>query len=316
VPLRVLFFGTPSFAIPTLRALLDSDHEVVGVVTQPDRPRDRGRKVQPPPVKLLAEARGVAILQPDTLKGDASVGAMRALAPDLGVVAAYGKLLPESVLAVPRLGLINVHASLLPRHRGASPVHAAVAAGDIETGVTIMRVVKALDAGPVLARARTAIGSEETSGDVEARLAEIGGPLLVTVVDRLAAGPVEEEAQDESLATYAPRLTKADGLIVWMRSARQVHDHVRAMHPWPGAFTFVGALRLAVHRTEPRGPVSAPPGTLVEAHGDSLVVATGDAGSIALVEVQPAGRRAVTAREFLAGHPVDAGALLPSSIPT
>jgi methionyl-tRNA formyltransferase len=286
------------------------------VVTQPDRPRDRGRKVQPPSVKRLAQARGVAVLQPDTLKDVAFVEAMRALTPDLGVVAAYGKLLPERVLAVPRLGLINVHASLLPRHRGASPVHAAVAAGDTETGVTIMRVVKALDAGPMLARARTAIGPDETTGAIEARLAEIGGPLLVTVVDRLAAGRVDEEAQDESLATYAPRLTKADGLIVWTRSARQVHDHVRAMHPWPGAFTFVGAARIAVHRTQPRGSVSAPPGTLVEAHGDSLVVATGDASSIALLELQPAGRRAMTAREFLAGHSVEAGALLPSSIST
>jgi methionyl-tRNA formyltransferase len=306
-PLRVVFFGTPEFAVPTLDALLASRHRVRGVVTQPDRPRGRGQRTSDSPVKTRAVAAGVPVLQPFSLKDSAFVPALQSLQADLGVVAAYGKILTDSVLAVPRLGMLNVHASLLPRHRGAAPVHRAILAGDVETGVTIMRVVKALDAGPMLAAAGRPIGPDETSEDVERDLASLGASLLVRTLDDLANGESRETPQDDSRATYAHRLVKEDGVINWEWPARRVHNQVRGLHPWPHAFTFHGGSRLIVLRTSvPDKPADRPPGTILAARGDELSIATGD-GTLDIIQLQAEGKRPMTPREFLAGHRLPQG---------
>jgi len=306
-PLRIVFFGTPEFAVPTLEALIASRHEVVAVVTQPDRPRGRGQKTSDAPVKARALQAGIAVIQPDRLKDEAFLQALDAFRADLGVVAAYGRILTDAVLAIPRLGMINVHASLLPKYRGAAPVHRAIIHGETETGVTIMRVVKALDAGPMLAAVRRLIGPDETSAAVERDLAALGAPLLVSIADELSEGPVLETPQVDAEATYAPRLTKSDGVVDWTASARDVHNRIRGLHPWPHAYTFLHADRLILHRSAiDNAPTSAPPGTILEAAGDRLVAATGS-GALRLVEVQPEGKRALAARDFLTGHRLAAG---------
>lgn len=308
---KVIFFGTPAFAVPTLEALLASSHRTVAVVTQPDRPRGRGQKTTDAPVKAVAISRGLTVFQPEQLKDVEFLTALRSLEPDLGVVAAYGRILPQSLLSLPRLGMLNVHASLLPRYRGASPVHRAVIAGDHETGVTIMRVVKALDAGPMLATATRVIRGSETSEEVEADLATIGARLLVDVVDRLEGGAVVEVAQDDSAATLAPRLTKEDGRIDWALAATRIHDLVRGLYPWPHAFSFLDGHRYVLLKTQVLPGRHSPgshiePGTVIAASGDQLVVATGD-GCVGVTLVQPEGKRALTTREFLSGYRVSVG---------
>jgi methionyl-tRNA formyltransferase len=302
-PLRIVFFGTPAFAVPTLEALLASRHAVVAVVTQPDRPRGRGQKMTHAPVKASATAAGVAVMQPDSVKDPGFVAELSAMSADLGVVAAYGKILTDAVLAVPRLGMVNVHASLLPRYRGAAPVHRAIIAGERETGITIMRVVRALDAGPMMATAHRAIGPDETSEDVERDLARIGAGLAVSTIEGLVDGRVSELVQNDADATYAHRLAKDDGVIDWALSSEQIHNRIRGLHPWPHGFTFLGDKRLILLRSTPSAEVAgSEPGTVVEATGDRLRVATG-AGVLDLLEVQAEGKRPMPAREFLAGHP-------------
>jgi len=304
-PQRVVFFGTPAFAVPTLDVLLSSSHHLVGVVTQPDRPRGRGQRTSPSPVKARALAAEMVLFQPDRLGDPPFLAAFTALQADVGVVAAYGKILPISLLTMPRLGMINVHASLLPRYRGAAPVHRAVIAGESLTGVTIMRIVKALDAGPVLATTERAIGADETSVDLERDLSQLGANLLVTVLDRMSTGIVQETPQDESQATYASRLTKEDGVIDWSRPAAAVHNLIRGLHPWPHAFTFLQGRRYILLRSAVVSGAGRP-GEVVEATGDRLTVATG-ADAVRLLEVQPEGKRPMNAREFLAGHRVGTG---------
>jgi methionyl-tRNA formyltransferase len=309
-PLRVVFMGTPEFAVPTLEHLLASPHRVVGVFTQPDRRRGRGQKVSPSPVKAVALAHGVPVLQPEKLRDAAVHEALRELNPDLGVVAAYGKLIPEHLLTTPRLGMINVHASLLPRHRGAAPVHRAVIAGDRETGVTIMRVIKELDAGAMFAKVVRPIGEDETSDLVEKDLARLGASLLVDIVNQLAAGTAREEEQDARLATYAPRLTKEEGAIDWRSPARAIHNQVRGLHPWPLAFTSIGGHRIIVRRTHVGERAASAPGSVLSASRDGIAVAAGDGGVVVIDELQPEGRRPMRAHEFLAGHPLPAGTVL------
>jgi len=303
VNLRIVFFGTPAFAVPSLETLQRSRHQVVAVVTQPDRPRGRGHKTTDAPVKARAIDAGIPVLQPERLKEPAFLEQLTALRSDLGVVAAYGKILTDAVLAAPRLGMINVHASLLPKYRGAAPVHRAIIAGEPETGVTIMRVVKALDAGPMLAKATRPIGPDETSDVVERDLATLGASLLASVVDGFAENRVDETPQDDGAATYAHRLKKEDGVIDWSAPAGAVHNRVRGLHPWPHAYTFFAAHRYIVHRsaivTDAGG--AGTPGTILEAAGDRFVVAAG-AGALQILEIQAEGKRAMRAREFLAGH--------------
>lgn len=317
--LRVAFFGTPEFAVPTLRALLDSRHTVCGVVTQPDRPRGRGHKVTDAPVKALAVEHSLPIYQPTTLRTPEGHDLLASWQPDLGVVAAYGRIIPETMLALPRLGMINVHPSLLPKYRGAAPVHRAVIDGEMQTGVTIMKVVPLLDAGPMIARATRLIGPDETSDVVERDLAALGAPLLLAAAEAMAAGPVDLEPQDDMMSTYAPRLTKEEGLVDWSLPAVYLHNRVRGLYPWPHAYTWLDGQRVILLRSsvDERGSaaaVSSPgPGTIVEVTRDAMHVAAGFDSCLAIHEVQMEGKRPVTVREFLAGHPIAAGAILTSA---
>jgi methionyl-tRNA formyltransferase len=307
-PLRVVMFGTPAFAVPTLAGLCQSRHDVVAVVTQPDRPRGRGQRVTPSAVKAEAVAASLPVLQPERLRDEAFYGTLESLRPDLGVVAAYGQLLPQRLLDLPRLGCINVHASLLPRWRGAAPVHRAIMAGDTETGVTIMRVVLALDAGPMLARAVVPIGADETSTELEARLAETGARLAVEVTDRLAQGTVAGEPQDDSAATYAPRLERREGEVDWARPAVAIHNQIRGLQPWPLAAALLRQERVRLWQSAVAGldDDSAVPGTIVDVSGNALVVAT-KPGRLRLLKVQPDGRPVMSVRDFLNGRVVTVG---------
>jgi methionyl-tRNA formyltransferase len=310
---KVVFFGTPEFAVPSLQAIFDSGrHTVVGVVTQPDRPRGRHQRVQPTEVKTATRGRA-PVLQPERIRTPEFLAALRSFQADLGVVAAYGKILPEDLLAVPPLGMINVHASILPKYRGAAPVHRAVINGERETGVTIMRVVRALDAGPMFGSVAIPIGPDDTSDAVERRLSELGARLLIDVLDQIATGRAREEPQDESQATYAPKITKEEGLIDWTLPAIDIHNRVRGLYPWPHAYTSVAGERTLILRTRvlegTNDPVTQPPGTVVEVTRDAIHVTAGR-GSLAVEQVKPEGRRAMTAREFLAGHPLARGTVL------
>lgn len=307
-PLRIVYFGTPDFAVPTFRRLLDAGEDIVALVSQPDRPRGRGHHLAPTPTKEVAMARGVPVLQPDRLRDEAFLLQIRDLQPHLGVVAAYGKLLPDELLQIPTFGMINVHASLLPRWRGAAPVHRAVIAGDRETGVTIMRVIKELDAGAMFVTASRRIGPDETSVEVERDLAELGSRLLVHVVRQIASGSATETPQDASKATLAPKITKAEGAIEWSLPAEGIHNLVRGLQPWPLVSARIAKQRILIHRTEVTTALSPDkPGTVVRAEGDRFEVAAGDGHVVKLLAVQPEGRRVMTAREFLAGRSIPPG---------
>jgi methionyl-tRNA formyltransferase len=290
---------------------------VAGVVTQPDRPRGRGKEVSYAPVKTLAVERGIPVIQPDRLKPPEVADALRAWQPDLGVVAAYGRIIPEHLLSIPRLGMINVHASLLPKYRGAAPVHRAVMNGDRETGVTIMRVLKELDAGAMFATVTRPIGPDETSDVVEDALAELGATLLLTVVDQIASGTSREQPQDDSQATYAHRLTKEEGLIDWSLPSQAIHDRVRGLYPWPHAYTYLRGHRLIVLRTQRSADLeglghTTEPGAIVKVDPDAIHVATG-AGELAIVEIQPEGRRAMRVHDFVLGHRIAVGEVFTQS---
>ena len=310
MPLRVAFFGTPAFAVPTLERLVNSPHTVVGVITQPDKPRGRGQQISEGPVKSLAGALGLPVLQPARLSRELFEGAFVVLHADIGVVAAYGKILPDWLLAAPRLGLINVHASLLPRYRGASPVHRAVINGDPETGVTIMRVVKELDAGAMIAAARVPIGIDDTATVVEAALALRGAELLVSTLDAIESGTARETPQDPALVTYAPKLTKAEGLVDWSLTSTKIHNLVRGLWPWPHAFTYLGPMRHILHRSRlsPRETADAP-GTIIHASAtEGLHVACGGGTALELVDVQLEGKRVMSARDAMAAKTLVTGA--------
>jgi methionyl-tRNA formyltransferase len=248
------------------------------------------------------------VLQPTRLRDEAFLATVADFRADLGVVAAYGRILPDALLVIPRLGMINVHASLLPKYRGAAPIHRAVIAGEEVTGVTIMRVVAELDAGPMLATSRRPIGLTETSVEVERDLAEIGAAALLDVVERLSNAPVEEVPQDHDRATYAPKLEKGEGPIDWSASGRVIHNRVRGLQPWPMASTNIEGLRCLIHRTALTERASdARPGTIVEAAGDILAIAAGDGSVLQIQVIQPEGRRAMSVREFLSGRALRPG---------
>lgn len=312
--LRIVYFGTPAFAVPSLQRLLESRHEVVALVSQPDRPKGRGHHVVATPTKEVAVAHGLSVLQPDRIRHEDFLSQIRALQPDLGVVAAYGKILPESLLAIPRLGMINVHASLLPAYRGAAPVHRAVIAGERETGVTIMRVVKELDAGPMFASVNRPIGPDETSLDVERGLAQLGATLLVQIVDALAGGTAIETPQDDSRATYAPKISREEGTVDWSLPAQQIHDRIRGLQPWPLVSVRIDGVRYQLHQTMLTDErTGAPAGTVTEAMADRFDVAAGDKRRLRIVRIQPEGRRVMTARELLAGRKIAPGTRVESA---
>ncbi|HWB15551.1 MAG TPA: methionyl-tRNA formyltransferase [Vicinamibacterales bacterium] len=306
--LSVAFFGTPAFAVPTLDALHRSAHRVAVVVTQPDRPRARGQRVTPSPVKAYAEAHGLPVLQPTRLRDDDVMGALEATGAEIGVVAAYGKILPQRLLDWPSRGLINVHASLLPRWRGAAPIHRAVIAGDAVTGVTIMRVVAALDAGPMIDRVQTPIGPDETSDAIEGRLATLGAELLVKVMDRLALGPVEETPQDDALATYAVRLERRESQVDWARPAVDIHNQIRGLQPWPLAAVLFHGRRVLLRQSQVVHDqvLDVEPGVVSHVEPDAIEVAA-QPGAVRILRLQAEGRPAVDARAFLNGHPVRVG---------
>ena len=309
--LRLIYFGTPDFAVPSLRKLLASSHPVLSVVSQPDRPRGRGQHASPTATKAAALEHGIPVLQPEKIRTDEFLDAVRMLQPDLGVVAAYGKILPEALLQIPRLGMINVHGSLLPRWRGAAPVHRAVIAGDTLTGVTIMRVVKELDAGAMFATVTRPIGPDDTSVEVEKDLAEMGGDLLVRVVDEIAAGTAIETPQPAEGVTYASKIVKTEGLADWSLSAMQLHNLVRGLQPWPLVSAHLGATRCLIHRTSVLSETtSVEGGTVLRASRDELDVAAGDGGVLRLLALQPEGRRVMTTREFLASRRIEPGSRL------
>ena len=319
--MKIAFFGTPAFAVPSLERLVAAGERVVLAVTQPDRPRGRGQRLQPPPVKAAAGNHGIPVAQPERARDPALAARVAASGADVGVVVAYGQILPDALLATPRHGVVNVHASLLPRYRGAAPIQRAVIAGERETGITMIRLVRELDAGPMLASASRPIAGHETSADVERDLSAMGAELLVDTVRAIGEGRAREQPQDHALATYAPRLTREDGRIDWTRPAGTVHDLVRGLHPWPPAFTFLDGSRYLIRRTAPEsaplaGPApAAPPGTIVEARGDRLHVACGAGTALSVLEIQPEGRRAQSARDFLAGRRIASRAAFRPSPP-
>lgn len=299
MPIRTVFFGSPDFAVPTLDALIDSPYRPVAVVTQPDRGAGRGRQLRRPPVAERAAAVGIAVVQPSRLRDPEAVAELAALAPDLQIVAAYGQLLPPAVLEAPRHGTLNVHASLLPRWRGASPVSAAISAGDAETGATIMLVDETEDTGPILAQRATAIGARETAGELSDRLAVLGASLLLETIPRWLAGEIKPQAQDAALATRARRVRKDAGRIDWALPAGQLARNMRAYTPWPGAFTELGGqrVRLAAAAVEPG---SGAPGEVVGVDEDAIRVGTGE-GVLAVERLQRAGKREMSAAEFARG---------------
>ena len=306
--LRIVYFGTPAFAVPTLRAVIASRHEVAAVVSQPDKPKGRGHQTAPTATKEVALANGIPVWQPDRLRNVDFLCQVTELQPDLGVVAAYGKLLPEALLQIPRLGMINVHGSVLPRWRGAAPVHRAVIEGDTETGVTIMRVVKELDAGAIFVIGGRPIGPDETSVEVERAIADLGAVLAVQTVDALAEGRAVETPQPEHGITYASKLSKAEGNVTWTEPASRIHNLVRGLQPWPLVTARLGDSRVLIHRTALTGTVTtATPGTVVRAGGDDLEIAAGDGGIVRILELQPEGRRVMRARDFLASRRIAPG---------
>lgn len=299
---RAVFFGTPAFAVPSLAALLEVA-DVAAVVTQPDRRAGRGMKLRPPPVKQLALERGLDVWQPTKVRTADFAERLRALEADVALVVAYGRILPRAVLDAPRLGCVNVHASLLPRWRGAAPINWAIAAGDRESGVCLMQMDEGMDTGPVLACERTPIGAQETAGELSERLSELGAAIVRGELPRYVAGELSPTPQDHDAATHAPLLDKEHGRIDWSEPARVVHDRIRGMLPWPGAFTTVDGSRVKVHRTHlvHEDEVSAEPGALVRADAHGIEIACGR-GLLAIDELQLEGKRRVTAAEFLTGH--------------
>ncbi|MEE4280095.1 MAG: methionyl-tRNA formyltransferase [Halieaceae bacterium] len=300
--LRIAFAGTPAFAADHLRALLDSEHRVVGVFTQPDRAAGRGKQPRPSPVKALALEHGLPVYQPLTLRDEAAQAELAALDPDVLVVVAYGLILPQAVLDLPQHGCINVHGSLLPRWRGAAPIQRAIEAGDVISGVTIMRMEAGLDTGPMLAKRECPITPLTRSADLYARLAELGPELLIEVLADLPALLVSAEVQDDALATYASKIEKSEAHLDWRQSATVLARRVRAFNPAPGCFSHLGELRVKLWEAQPRpGSVNDAPGTITQSGDSGITVACGE-GALELTRLQLPGARAMAAAEVLRGR--------------
>ena len=312
--MRVVFLGSGAIGVPSLKALAASGlHEVQAVVTQPDRPAGRELKLRPPPVKIAAQELDLPVFQPAKIRAPEALVNLAPLKPDVIVVAAYGQILPKAVLSLPPLGCLNIHASLLPRHRGAAPVQAAILAGDSETGITIMQVDEGLDTGDMLLKVTTPIGPDETAASLHDRLALLAPTALLDCLDRLERGTASPERQDPALATYAPKVDHSDGEIDWNKSASEIERRIRAMTPWPGAYTSIplrnANVILKIHRAGIGEGAGGPAGEILAAGDDGIVVATGK-DRVILNEVQIAGGKRLQAGDFLRGHPIAPGTKL------
>lgn len=308
--MRLIMMGTGPFAVPTFRALYETPHTVGALVTQPARPSPGRRELPPSPMCDVAFEHGTPLLMPDNVNSEAARAELAAYAPDLLVVADFGQILSSETLAVARLGGINLHASLLPKYRGAAPINWALYHGETETGVTVIHMTPRVDAGPALAQAKTAIDPDETAVELEQRLARLGAKLVCQTLDALAAGRIEPVRQDPALATGARRLKKTDGVVDWSRPAEAIRNQIRALEPWPRTYTFWHRrggppLRLILGRSSavPSPQPGAAPGTVAATAGEQLVVAAGR-DALAIAEIQPAGKRLLSAGEFLRGYPV------------
>ncbi|MEZ4600874.1 MAG: methionyl-tRNA formyltransferase [Syntrophotaleaceae bacterium] len=304
--LRTVFMGTPDFALPTLEGLVEAGVSVCAVYTQPDRPSGRGKKLTAPPVKELACRLGIPVHQPGRLRDPAVIEELRQISPDLIVVVAYGQILPKSVLEIPRFGCINVHASLLPRYRGAAPINKAVMDGEQVTGVTTMLMDVGLDTGDILVKRATEIGPDETAGELHDRLALLGREAMEETLQRLVAGKLTREPQDDRLSSYAPMLKKEDGLVDWEQDARSLHNLVRGLNPWPGAFTYLQGEMLKISGTSVENGSGGAPGTIQEAGPDGIRIACGQ-GVLRVRELQLPGKKRLSVADFLRGRPLPAG---------
>ncbi|HKL25948.1 MAG TPA: methionyl-tRNA formyltransferase [Desulfuromonadales bacterium] len=306
--IRTVFMGTPEFALPTLQGLIDAGVDLVGIYTQPDRPKGRGKQVAVPPVKELALNHGIPVFQPPKLRAPEAAADLEDLAPDLIVVVAYGQILPKRVLDIPRYGCINVHASLLPKYRGAAPINKAIMEGETETGITTMLMDAGLDTGDMLVKRSLAIGPDETAGELHERLARLGRETMEETLRQLCAGELAPEKQDDNLTSYAPMLKKEDGRLDWSRPADELHNLVRGLDPWPGAYTTLNGQLLKVARTRVAAGSGAP-GSVVAADQEGVCVACGD-GLLVVGELQLPGRKRLAAADFLRGQPLPAGTRL------
>jgi methionyl-tRNA formyltransferase len=305
---RVLFWGTPEFATPPLRALLGEGFDVVGVVTRPDKPVGRSRStLRAPPVKLIADDEGIPVLQPPAPRGPEFLESIRALEPDVSAVVAYGQILPKPAIDVPKLGTFNVHASLLPELRGAAPIQAAILEGHERTGVTVMRVVPALDAGPIIHQVATPIVDDETFGELSLRLSELGALALIEALSLLAVGELAEVEQDDSRATYAPKVDREATRVDWSRDAIVVSRVVRAYDPRPGAFARLGGADVKLFGARPAPKAGGAPGEVLEISDGAMTVACGGGGAVRIVAVQPAGKKRMSPEEWARGRGVAVG---------
>jgi len=300
--LRIVFLGSGAFAIPSFEAIIDAGHDVAALVTQPDREKGRGRALAPPPLKPVAEARQVPVLQPRRVREPGSAETLRALAPDVQIVVAYGQILPRAIIDLAPLGTINVHASLLPRYRGAAPIQWAIVHGETETGVTTMLIDEGLDTGPLLLSRPTPIEPTETAADLEPRLARLGAELLVETLREIEGGRLTPVPQDASKATPAPLIRKEDGRVDWTMNSLGISHRVRGFHPWPGTTTSLGGRALKIVTAEPDVPaVDAVPGTILLLRPEGFVVACGEGSALLVTAVQPESRRPMAAAAFAAG---------------
>ena len=306
--MRILFMGTPAFAVPSLERLIADGHEVCGVFTQPDKPKNRGMKLLPPPVKECALAHNVPVYQPAKLRDGTALELIHSLAPELIVVAAYGRILPDDILAAPPKGCINVHSSLLPKYRGSAPINWAILNGDRETGVTIMHMAHDLDAGDIIAQTATDIGPDEDAESLYGRLAKLGAELLGRVLPAIENGTAPRTPQDPEGVTFAPMLDRSLSPVDWSRSAQAIHDQVRGLRPWPAAVTDVLGKTTKLFATRVSGvPTAKAPGTVVEAGKNGIGVACGDGTILYITELQAEGKKRMAAADYLRGNPVTVG---------
>lgn len=310
---KVVFMGTPDFAVPPLNALVEDGYLIACVVTQPDRPRGRKQRLTPPPVKVAAQNHGLEVWQPESIRASEAVERLRTFSPDLIVTVAYGQILPKSVLDMPAHGCINVHASLLPKYRGGAPIHWALINGERETGVTLMYMVEALDAGDILTQRRVPITADDTAGSLHDKLSKAGAELLRKSLPSILRGDVTPTPQDDALATYAPNVTRADERIDWTQSAEAIVNRIRGLNPWPVAYTTLNGNIFKIWRAEPvQSQASAPPGTVVRVDERAIHVSAGK-GEVRLLEVQPAGKKRMGTDQFLRGTKIIDGMKLGGS---